>query len=321
VQVRYQYIMDTLTLAPKGSLIRRDFDRDADEPVVRNVAEDAVAYLFEPVDLHPDLTLGDILKLFDVCPELHAVFRRNWSVQLCEEASKGALPPRKTGNPIDDTGIEHLELYWAWALDTYSQTWRSVHGLELHGIEPMLEFEAKNYGVKAGERIKWSVSLTPVRELLKLPLRLSGELSITEDDIDARGYGNAVMKGRCNEVLLGQIIQGILDDLCFHGGPQGAAEIRDSLKAQKAEIDAGTAKLTPADDLFDKWDRPGFSELFETLGDVRPSEVRHAMHNIEDDTPVGSALDSAFNGRVVVKEAFRNRPGREFRKLFRAAGR
>ena len=313
--------MDTLTLGPKGSLIRRDFDRNADEPVVRNVAEDAVAYLFEPVDLHPDLTLWDILKLFDVCPELHAVFRRNWSVELCEEASKGPLPPQKSGNPADDAGIEYLELYWAWALDTHSQTWRSVHGLELHGIGPVLEVDAKDYGVKAGERIKWSVSLTPVRELLKLPLRLSEELNITEDDIDARGYGKAVMKGRCNEVLLGQIIQGILDDLCFHGGPEKTAEISDSLKAQMAEIDAGTAKLTPADDLFDKWDRPGFSALFETLGDVRPAKVRHAMHSIDDDTPVGPVLDSAFDGKVVVKEAFRNRPGREFRKLFRAAGR
>jgi hypothetical protein len=96
-----------------------------------------------------------------------------------------------------------------------------------------------------------------VRELLNLPLRLCEELSITEDDIDARGFGKAVMKGRCNEVLLWQIIQGILDDLCFHGGPQGAAEISDSLKVQMAEIDAWTAKLTPADDLFDKSDRPG----------------------------------------------------------------
>ncbi|MDR2012725.1 MAG: hypothetical protein LBQ20_06760 [Rhodanobacter sp.] len=313
--------MDTLTLGPKGTLIRRDFDRDADEPTVRNVAEDAVAYLFEPVDLHPDLKLGDILKLFDTCPKLHAVFRRDWSVELCEEASKGPLPPRKNGNPADDAGIEYLELYWAWALDTHSQTWRSVHSLELHGIGPVLEFDAENYGVKAGERVKWSVSLTPVRELLELPLRLCEELSITEDDIDARGYGNAVMKGRCNEVLLGQIIRCILDDLCFHGGPQETAEVSASLKAQVADIEAGTVKLTPADDLFDKWDRPGFSALFETLGDVRPAEVRHAMHGIEDDLPVGPALDSAFDGRVVVKEPFRNRPGREFRRLFRAASR
>jgi hypothetical protein len=34
--------MDTLTLGPKGTLIRRDFDRNVGEPVVRNVADDAL---------------------------------------------------------------------------------------------------------------------------------------------------------------------------------------------------------------------------------------------------------------------------------------
>jgi hypothetical protein len=93
--------MGTLTLGPKGSLIRRDFDRDADEPVVRNVANDAVAYLFEPVDLHPDLTLGDILKLFDACLDLHAVFCRNWSVQLCEEEVRHAMRDIDDDTPAD----------------------------------------------------------------------------------------------------------------------------------------------------------------------------------------------------------------------------
>jgi len=45
------------------------------------------------------------------------------------------------------------------------------------------------------------------------------------------------------------------------------------------------------------------------------------MRDIEDDMPAGPALDSTFHGKVVVKPPFRNRPGREFRKLFRAAGR
>ena len=313
--------METLTLGPQGTLIRRDFDRDTDALLVRDVAEEAVAYLFEPVALHPDLTLRDIIKLFDACPRLHEVFRRSWSVQLCEEARQGPLPPQKHGNPADDAGIEYLELYWAWALDTHARTWRSMHGLELHGIGPVLQVDAEDYGVKAGSRIKWSVSLTPVRELLELPLRLCEELSIIEDDVDAKGYRNAVMQGRCNEVLLGQVIQGILDDLCFHGGPQETAEVSDALKAQVADIETGTAMLTPADNLFGQFDQSGFDTLFETLGDVSPAEVRYAMHAIEDNMPVGLALDSAFNGKVVVKEPFRNRPGREFRKLFRTAGR
>ncbi len=52
-----------------------------------------------------------------------------------------------------------------------------------------------------------------------------------------------------------------------------------------------------------------------------PLRLREELTIVEDDEPVGPALDRAFDGKVVVKAQFRNRPGREFRKLFRAAGR
>jgi len=313
--------MNSLTLGPKGTLIRRGFDHDADAPVTRDVAEYALAYLFEPVDPHPELKLGDILKLFDACPQLHTVFRKNWSVQLCNEARKGPLPPQKNGHSADDADIEYLELYWSWTLDTHSKTYGSVHRLYLHGVGPVLQADDEVCGCKAGNRINWSVSLTPVRELLGLPLRLRAELTITEDDLDAKNYGKAIGTGRCQEVLLGQLIQGILDELCFHGSPEEQAKVGAELKAQLADLDAGTAELTSADELFEQWDRPGFDALFETLGGVRPTEVRHAMREIEDDMPAGPALERAFHGKVVVKPRFHNRPGREFRKLFRAAGR
>jgi len=315
--------MNTLTFGPGGSLVAHNCaTRDADDvPVARNVAEHAVAYLFESVALHPGLKLCDIFRLFEACPELHAVFRRNWSLAVCEEARKGPVPQPRHDHPAEDAGIEYLELYWYWALDTSSKVYSGVHGLALHGVGPVMEVDCPTYGVKAGGRIHWSVSLTPVRELLELPLRLREELTIVEDDLDAKGWQEAVATGRCAEVLLGQVIQGVLDELCFHGGPQEKETMSDGLKAQLAELEAGTMKTTPADDLFEELDRPGFVALFETLGGICPAEVKRAMRAIEDDEPVGPALDCAFDGKVVVKMQFRSRPGREFRKLFRAAGR
>lgn len=72
-----------------------------------------------------------------------------------------------------------------------------------------------------GVCIHWSLSLTPVRELLglRLRLRLREELTIAEDDHDSKGWRETVATGRCAEVLFGQVIQGVLDELCFHGGP------------------------------------------------------------------------------------------------------
>lgn len=315
--------MNTLTLGPGAGLIFRDFSpHNADgDPAARNVAGQATAYLFEPVALHPDLKLRDVFQVFEACPELHAVFSRNWSFAVCEEARKGPVPRPHRDHPAEAAGIEYLELYWSWALDTHSREYSGVHRLHLHGVGPVMEADHPTYGVNAGDRIRWSLSLTPVRELLDLPLRLCEELSIVEDDLDAKGWREPVATGRCTEMLLGQVIQGVLDELCFHGGPEEKAEVKDGLKAQLAEIEAGTMKTAPADDFFDALDRPGFEALFETLGGIRPSEVSRAMRAIDDDEPVGPALDRAFNGEVVVKTPFHGRSGRAFRKLFRTAGR
>jgi hypothetical protein len=102
--------MDNLTLGPGSSLVWRDIHRqNADHPVAREVAEQADAFLFEPVALHPDLKLGDIFKLLDLCPTLQQVFRRNWAVELCEQASKGPLPQSRGSDPADVAGVE----YWS----------------------------------------------------------------------------------------------------------------------------------------------------------------------------------------------------------------
>lgn len=314
--------MDNLILGPGPTLTWRDIHRqDSDHPIARNVAEQAIEFLFEPVTLHTDLTLGDVFKLLDACPSLKQVFRRTWGVELCEEARMGPIPQSRGRDPIEVAGIEYLELYWSWALDTSSQTYRSVHSLDLHGIGHVLAVDVPTYGVKAGERIKWSVSLTPVRELLDLPLRLRDELTVAEDDIDAKGYADILASARCSEVLLGQVIQGVLDELAFHGGPEERAEFKEELDTRVAEVEAGTAKLIPSDGVFAEFDRPGLDALFETLGSVPNGEVSRAMRKIGDDEAAGPYLSKAFDGKVVVKQQFWDRPGREFRKAFRAAGR
>ena len=73
--------------------------------------------------------------------------------------------------------------------------------------------------------------------------------------------------------------------------------------------------------MFAEFDRPGFDALFETLAGVPQGEVSRAMRKIGDDEAAGPFLSQAFDGKVVVKQQFWDRPGREFRKAFRAAGR
>lgn len=169
--------MANLTLGPGPVLTWWDFDRqNTAGPSAMDVSQQATAFLFEPVALHPGLNMGDIFKLLDVCLPLKDVFRRSWAAQLCDEARKGA-------------------------------------------------------------------------------------------------------------------------------------------------VDAGNAQLVSADDVFQVGDRPGFVALFETLADISRAEVSQAMRQLDDDEPAGPAFHRLFAGQVVVKKQFWDRPGREFRQAFRAAGR
>jgi hypothetical protein len=314
--------MDNLILGPGAKLVWRDIHRqDSNTPVDTDVARRAVEFLYEPVTLDHRLKLGDVFALLDTCPPLRQVFRRDFAEELCAEARKGPLPQSQGNDPEEVAGIEWLELYWSWGYDTAAEAYSSVHRLDLHGVGRILAGDAPVYGSRAGERISWSVSLTPLRELLELPLRLRDTFNITEDDIDAKAYGDTVANAKCPVVLLGQVIHGALYELSFHGGPEQQAEFHDELMARKAEVDAGTAKLIPAEDVFGECDRPGFDTLFDTLGDLAQGDVSSALRRIGDDESVGLWLEREFDGMVVVKVQYRERLGREFRKMFRAAGR
>jgi hypothetical protein len=272
------------------------------------------------VTLESAVTLGDVFRLLEACPVLKQVFRRDFAEELCDEARKGAVAtdPREASSP---EGIEFLELYQQWRLDTSTQTYTSTQRRPLHGVGFELEADAPDYYRKKGERIQWSVSLTPLREMLALPVRVNPEVRLTEDDINAKAFGKEVSKGKHPEVTLGQVIDGLVYELSFHGGPQERAEVRSELDEQLAEIKAGTAELVSGDDIFEADDRPGFEMMFEGLGGVAQRDVSFAMRQIDDDANAAGWLNKEFEGKVVVKMRFRDKTGREFRKTFRAAAR
>lgn len=318
--------MDDLILLPSPRLVRRAPPGDDDEAGGLVADEDltsrAVEFLFEPVRLDPGVRLVDIFRLFDACPLLLQVFRRDFAAELVEEARKGALPQSAKADPPAVAGIESLELYWSWTLDTSTSTFGNTHRLDLHGIGKALQVDAPEYGAQAGDRINWSVSLTPVRELLDLPVRIREELTILEDDIDSSSYGEPVQRAILRTVTLGQMMHGILHELSFHGGPQQQEEFLDELLRRKREVDEGTAELIPADEVFPAdMHAASIDAMFVSLGGVSPRDVVRSMRLMEDEQAAGEWFDDEFGGAVVVRDQFRSRPGREFRKLFRAAGR
>jgi hypothetical protein len=148
-------------------LVLRPFRLEADElgdrPNEVDVAGRAHEFLFETVTLRVGTTLGDIFRLLDASPLLKEIFRREFAQELCAEARKGPIDPRARERALHE-GIEFLELYQQWGLDTGTHEYSGTQHLHLRGIGHELDDDVPEEGHKKGERIEWSVSLTPLRE-------------------------------------------------------------------------------------------------------------------------------------------------------------
>ena len=277
-------------------------------------------HLFELITIHTETTLADIFRLMEASPLLQKLYRRDFAEELCAEARKGVVEPPARERATHE-GIEFLELYQQWDLDTSTNEYSGMQRLHLHGIGHELADDLPEVHRKKGERIEWSVSLSPLRELLALPVRVNTEVRVTEEDATAKAYMNEIRRVRNADVTLGQVIHGLLWELSFHGGPQEQREVSEDLERRVAEVDAGTVELVSADDVFEPLYKPGCDTLFEALGGRSTREIAAAIRDIDDDQNAAAWLERVFEGTVVVKPQFCNRSGREFRKAFRAAGR
>jgi hypothetical protein len=318
--------MQDLILRPGPVLIARTWKTDGKHEDGSwhelDVTDRAHERLFDFITMDAAVTVGDIFRLLDASPLLQQVFRRDFAMELCAEARKGPVTAVKAADDSSvDERIEYLELYQEWNFDTSTRVYGPTQCLHLHGIGFELPEDSAGHGRRKGERIHWSISLTPLRELLPLPLLVNPEVQITEDDINAKAYGDEIARAHHANVTLGQVVHGVLWELSFHGAPEMQSGVMEELKNRVAEVDAGTAKLVSGDDLFEELDRPGCEALFDDLGGRSTREISSALRDIDDDENAAAWLERKFEGAVVVKPQFRDRNGREFRKTFRAAGR
>ena len=158
--------MSELILKPGPVLIWREwvYDEAKEEGswVDSNVTSFSHEYLFETITVDDGVLLADIFRLLDAVPILTSIFRRDFSEELLIEAQKGVSPSVTSG--YSPEGIEYLELYQVWNLNTATHEYEPLHRLDFHGIGYLLREdldEGNGCIFPAGTRIHWSISTTP----------------------------------------------------------------------------------------------------------------------------------------------------------------
>lgn len=258
-------------LRPGGVLeeIKWVYDKAAEEGnyVSFNRTDDAHCRLFQLVRLDPELRLRDVFLLMAQCPLLAEIERLNWGAEYLEEALAADAKPY-TG-AYGPEGIEYLELYAHWELNTLTNELQTNHRLDFHGVGfERREDRLANYTDRdgnpvveypKGSRTPWAIEFTPLADLLDIPLRVNPVVQVEEAD-----YDTAIQRAGTGKITpvaeytmawgftLGQILDGVLYEISFCGGPERKAEKREELDAISAQVEAAIAN----DDWsrFEEWD-------------------------------------------------------------------
>jgi len=242
-----------LRITKSGKLIKNEWepldDNDDDNTkydyVDTDVTDSAFRRLFEQCELEEGVTLKDILLLLDEHIEIFDLVLGNWCKDFVAEGLDGVQKPY---GAYDKEAIEYLELRYRVNYDPTEGLY-GLTRLDFGGVGYVLREDPEDdFGHKKGERIPWGVSFTPVNELANIPIRISNEYAIYNDDIqDNVAWGTELFKGNSPETTLGQILEGIVWELSWHGPPKKRDVFGDSLKETVEKIKDGTIETTEYD--------------------------------------------------------------------------
>ncbi len=209
-----------LNISRGGRIIRKSHNNPDEE-----ISEKAIEYLFDGVELDPDVTLKDILFIIKRNPVLLHIFARLRAVEILEDAFAGAdfeIP----GYGVEN--IEYLELNWGWspARGDVFTIWRkmSMDGIGYALLEPL----QTDYGdLPAGARQDWALMFCATRELVNYPLRINSKIRMEPSS--------------CQKVIdlglpdLGKVIEGVLYCLSWFGSQADREETKSELLKASAE--------------------------------------------------------------------------------------
>lgn len=219
--------MGQITLSPGRVVASRWYGEE--DMVWPSSIQDLVPYFFDCLKLDPALTLGDLFQLLDRDDvELLAAVLNENVIPILEEGRRGGSEPN------GEESLQFLRVYNRHE-DGYLR-----RGLDAWGSwnQPYDDAEAT-----AAPRATWfSVSLTPVGQLLDLPMRYDSALEF-RDRAGATEYRTNVA------ITFLEFLKAIFDDLTFYGTPDERDAVLEDLRRQVEEIDRGEARLIPAEEV------------------------------------------------------------------------
>ncbi len=230
---------ETLLLKKGGVLQTKRYSRGAWR--TKDLTKVAFRCLYEECSLAEDVTLRDVFLLLNKNLKMFDLILGCW----CKEVVTAGLSKRHKRNLKTDD-IDYLELYYHIVRDEYPKDDKRTYGLrfpEFHGVGKLKKDSEDGHG-KKGETIQWGVSLSEPWKLAPLPLKLNNEGKVF---LEKRKSSEVITTLPNPVYTLGNILQGIMWELSWHGSPEQVQKFAAELHRRVEEVESGKAKLVQFD--------------------------------------------------------------------------
>jgi hypothetical protein len=237
--------MPKLLLKKDGSLIRtRDFydeDKKSWESSESDVTDSAWCHLSDDIEFEEGITLKDLFSLIHKNIEIFEGIFGNW----IDEYTHVILNETPTEKEEEEQPIDYLRIYWDLSIDDRDNE-LSIPAWPNFGGFGIASHDDNSY--KKGDVIRWGVGLSPMQNFADLPLKLEETVDVwycdKKESKQYKSYG----------YTLYQVIQSVIWEISFHGGPSQTSKFMDGLKQQIERIKSGEEKTYPMEDLWKELD-------------------------------------------------------------------
>ena len=286
------------------------------EATPQQVSDRAHEFLFEPIGFDPATTLADVFGLFQRCPALCDMYRRQSAHRLSKEAAKGPQPATSADFPED---LEFLQLCEHSYLRSGESVYQAMYSLRLFSPPEIRESLSPANFDKHGDSVKCEGPFVSLRQMLALPVRVRKSVLVWEEGTNGMVYPKGPDPARRTGVSLGRFLYGLLSAMTFFGDPAREQEIIECLENElDKRVFSGHSAV---DDFLTSTSecraRLACERLFDRISGYRPVEVMEAVRGVDDDGDVADVLVSELGDGVVVAAAYRGLSGRDFRKAVR----
>ncbi len=306
--------MSQLTLHPGPRLLRVAYP-DRASPQDEDVTDRAVEFLFDQLELGPDVRLRDLFGLFERCPALLPVYRRFYAQELCAEAALGPAPDD------EKTNLLYLELRQSWEYDSHTRTYAELRRFLMLGVANPPE-DDENISPEADGLLRYSMLGSPVSPMLDLPIRLDTKVRVFESDTYSCRSHQQISLVHSLDLSLGDVLQAMLWEMTWFGSPDDTEEVIEEMVERSQTPEAWSKGMT-GDEFIEHFFGDGYRRscqvLFESIGPYSAVEIDKVLGKIPDSLNARQWLNKALGKQVRLRPAFRSLTGRELRQAFREA--